>query len=254
MTVPKKVPMMKIHEVSNLTGVSIRSLRHYDEIGLLPATEVTEKGYRLYDDTALERLQHILLFKELQFSLKEIRELLNDPGFDRDKALTQQITFLELKRKHLDNLLDLARGIQKIGVRKVDYSALDKKKMEEYAAQAKATWGSTPEYKEYEQKAKGRSSEEDRKIGIELMHFFAELGALKDGSPDAPEAQALVKGIQAFITEHYYTCSDEVFLSLGQGYAAGGAMTKNIDKAGGEGTGEFARRAIEICCGRKAED
>ena len=145
MTVPKKVPMMKIHEVSNLTGVSIRSLRHYDEIGLLPATEVTEKGYRLYDDTALERLQHILLFKELQFSLKEIRELLDDPGFDRDKALTQQITLLELKRKHLDNLLDLAREIQKIGVRKVDYSALDKKKMEEYAAQAKATWGSTPE-------------------------------------------------------------------------------------------------------------
>jgi len=116
MTVPKKVPMMKIHEVSNLTGVSIRSLRHYDEIGLLPATEVTEKGYQLYDDTALERLQHILLFKELQFSLKEIRGLLNDPGFDRDKALTQQITLLELKRKHLDNLLDLARGIQKIGV------------------------------------------------------------------------------------------------------------------------------------------
>ena len=63
--------MMTVHEVSKISGVSIRALHHYDNIGLLPATEVTEAGYRLYDETALERLQHILLFRELEFSLKE---------------------------------------------------------------------------------------------------------------------------------------------------------------------------------------
>ncbi|MBO7710458.1 MAG: MerR family transcriptional regulator [Lachnospiraceae bacterium] len=245
--------MMTVHEVSQISGVSIRSLHHYDRIGLLPATEVAPNGYRLYDEAALERLQHILFFKELAFSLREIRQILDSPSFDRDQALAQQIALLELQREHLDGLLGLAREIQKIGVRKMDFSAFDTKKMEDYAAQAKAAWGNTSEYKEYEEKSKERSPQENQKLGMQLMQFFTELGALKDGSPDDPGAQALVKGIQDFITEHYYTCSDEVFLSLGQGYAAGGAMTKNIDRAGGEGTAAFAKQAIEIYCRNKQE-
>ena len=103
--------MMTVNEVSKLSGVSIRSLHHYDKIGLLPATEVTAAGYRLYDDKALERLQMILLFKELQFPLKEITTILDNPEFDRSKALEQQIKLLELRKEHLENLIDLARGI-----------------------------------------------------------------------------------------------------------------------------------------------
>ena len=88
--------MMTVHEVSKITGVSIRALHHYDNIGLLPATEVTDAGYRLYDDRALERLEYILLFRELEFSLKEIRDIPDSPNFDRNKALEQQICLLEL--------------------------------------------------------------------------------------------------------------------------------------------------------------
>ena len=237
--------MMKIHEVSRLTGLSVRALHHYDRIGLLPATEVTKKGYRLYDDTALERLQYILLFKELQFSLKEIREILDSPEFDREKALTQQIRLLELKREHLDNLLDLAHGIRTLGVKGMDFTAFDTKKMDEYAAQAKASWGTTPEYQEFEQRSKGRSREEEQNLSVRFMAIFAELGQIRDGSAEDPQALALAKKIQDFITENYYTCSDEILLALSQAYAAGGSMTKNIDRAGGEGTGEFARKAIE---------
>ena len=237
--------MMKIHEVSQLTGVSVRALHHYDGIGLLPATEVTDKGYRLYDDTALERLQHILLFKELQFPLKEIREILDSPDFDREKALTQQIRLLELKKEHLDNLMDLARGIKAIGVKGMDFSAFDTKKLDEYAAQAKASWGNTQEYKEFEQKSKGRSREEEQSLNVRFMAIFAQLGQIRDKSPDDPQALALAKKIQDFITENYYTCSDEILLSLGKAYAAGGSMTENIDRAGGGGTGKFACRAIE---------
>ena len=237
--------MMKIHEVSRLTGVSVRALHYYDRMGLLPATKVTEKGYRLYDDTALERLQYILLFKELQFSLKEIKEILDSPDFDREKALSQQIKLLKLRREHLENLIDLAQGIKMIGVKGMDFTAFDTKKIDEYAAQAKASWGTTPEYKEFEQKSKGRSREEEQSLSVRFMAIFAEIGRIRDKSPDDPEAMALAEKIQNFITENYYACSDEILLYLGRAYGGGGSMNENIDKAGGEGTGEFASRIIE---------
>lgn len=138
--------MMTVHEVSSLSGVSIRALHHYDRIGLLPAAEVSEAGYRLYDEAALERLQQILLFKELEFPLREIREILDSPDFDRSKALEQQIHLLELRKEHLENLIDLARGIKTIGVKKMNFEAFDTKKIDEYAAQAKASWGTTEAY------------------------------------------------------------------------------------------------------------
>lgn len=106
--------MMTVHEVSELTGVSIRALHHYDRIGLLHPAEITGAGYRLYDDTALERLQCILLFKELQFSLKEIKDILDSPDFDYSRALDQQITLLQMKKEHLENLINLAREIKQI--------------------------------------------------------------------------------------------------------------------------------------------
>ena len=78
--------MMTVNEVSKLTGVSIRTLQYYDSIGLLSPTEYTESGYRMYDDTALERLQQILLFKELEFPLKEIKAIIDAPNYDKNKA------------------------------------------------------------------------------------------------------------------------------------------------------------------------
>ena len=167
--------MMTVHEVSKISGVSIRALHHYDKIGLLPATEVTSAGYRLYDDTALERLQHILLFKELEFSLKEIKDILDSPDFDRDKALEQQIYLLELRKEHIENLIDLARGIKMIGVKDMSFEAFDTRKIDEYAEQAKASWGKTDAYKEYEQKASKRSMEEQQSINARLMGILLNL-------------------------------------------------------------------------------
>lgn len=242
--------MMTVHEVSGLTGVSIRALHHYDQIGLLHPTEVTGAGYRLYDNKALERLQYILLFKELQFSLKEIKGILDSPVFERDRALDQQITLLEMKKEHLENLIDLARGIKMIGVKRLDFTVFDTKKIDEYARQAKASWGQTPEFREFEEKAKGRTKEEERKISIDLMGILAEFGSMKENDPGDKTVQDQVKRLQDFITEHFYTCSDEILFSLGQMYAGGGSMTENIDNAGGDGTAEFAARAIKTYCGR----
>ena len=139
-------PMMIVNEVSKLTGVSIRTLQYYDSIGLLKPSRYTESGYRLYDDTALERLQQILLFRELEFPLKEIKKIIDAPNFDRDKALDQQIELLLLKKEHLENLIDFARGIKKIGVKKMDFSVFDTNKIDEYSKRAKEQWGETSEY------------------------------------------------------------------------------------------------------------
>lgn len=242
--------MMTVHEVGKLTGVSIRTLQYYDQIGLLHPAEYTETGYRLYDDASLETLQHILLFRELEFPLKDIKGIIQSPAFDRNKALDQQIELLQLKMEHLKNLIDLARGIKIMGVKPfMDFSAFDTKKIDEYAAQAKAAWGTTPEYREFEQRTKDRTKEESQALGEQMMQIFYEFGAIKEGSPASDQAQALVKKLQNFITSNYYTCTDEILSKLGLMYAGGGAMTTNIDEHGGEGTAEFAGKAIKVFCG-----
>ena len=133
--------MMTVHEVSKLAGVSIRTLQYYDKIGLLHPTGYTDAGYRLYDDADLERLQHILLFRVLEFPLKDIREIMNSPDFDRSKALEQQIEMLTLKKEHLDNLIKFAIGIKMLGVKHMDFSAFDRSKLDEYARHAKEQFG-----------------------------------------------------------------------------------------------------------------
>lgn len=241
--------MMTVHEVSKITGVSVRTLQYYDKIGLFPPTAYTEAGYRLYDDVSLERLQQILLYKELEFPLKEIKKIMNSSDFDRNRALEQQIDLLTMKKEHLENLILYARGINMLGVRYLDFSVFDTKKMDEYAKQAKDNWGNTPEYKEFEEKQKIRTEEDDQMSAIAIMDIFREFGAIKHLLPDSAEAQTLVKKLQDFITEHFYTCSSKILSGLGKMYAGGGALTENIDSVGGEGTAQFAADAINIYCG-----
>ena len=240
--------MKTVKEVSQLTGVSVRTLHHYDAIGLLRPTRVTESGYRLYDDRALARLQHILLFRQLQFPLKEIKEILDTPEFDPIQALEQQIRLLELQRAHLDDLISHARQIQQTGVINMDFSAYSTTELDRYAAEAKAKWGKTDAYKEFEQKTAGQSKAQLQSTGDALMDIFMEIGAIRHRSPASDEAQALIAKLQNFITQHYYNCTKQILYGLGQMYIAGDAMTENIDKAGGEGTAQFVHDAIEIYC------
>lgn len=240
--------MMTVKQVSRLTGVSVRALHHYDAIGLLKPTKVTEAGYRLYDDTALRRLQTILLFRELEFPLKEIGRILDSPNFDPALALAQQIRLLELRREHLDDLISHARQLQKSGGMIMEFSAFDKTKLEAYAAEAKEKWGGTDAYKEYAQKTKGQSDDRQQAAGAGLMGIFAELGAIRTADPAGEEAQTLVEKLRGFITANFYTCTPQILLSLGQMYVAGDEMTANIDAAGGEGTAAFAHKAIEAYC------
>ena len=196
---------MTVHEVSKLVGVSIRTLQYYDKIGLLHPTGYTDAGYRLYDDADLERLQHILLFRELEFPLKDIKAIINSPDFDRSK-------------------------------------------LDEYSRQAKELYGSTPEYKEMEEKQKNRTEEDEKILADRFMLLFKEAGKIKNSDPASIDAQNLVKRIQDYITENLYTCTNKILRGLGKMYSGGGEITTNIDVYGGEGTAVFVANAIEIYC------
>ena len=237
--------MMTVNEVSKLAGVSIRTLQYYDSIGLLKPAEYTESGYRLYDDAAMERLQHILLFKELEFPLKEIKEIITKPDFDKKKALEQQIELLTMKKEHLENLIQFARGIQNGGNNIMDFTAFDTSKLEEYTRNAKAQWGDSKAFAEYEKKSSSRSKDDEKKLWNDFMKLFEKCGTIKDSNPKSAEAQAIVAEIQNYITQNFYECTNEILSGLGKMYVAGGEFTTNIDKAGGNGTAEFVSHAIE---------
>ncbi|MBE5858781.1 MAG: MerR family transcriptional regulator [Butyrivibrio sp.] len=242
--------MMTVNEVSKLTGVSIRTLQYYDKIGLLKPAEYTESGYRLYDDAALEKLQQILLFRELEFPLKDIKDIVNRSDFDKTKALEQQIELLELKKEHIENLLTMCKYLKKRGVRYLNFTAFDSSKIDEYSKKAKEQWGQTPEYKEFAEKSKNWTKEYETGLMNDFMKIFEEFGTMKEMDPSAEEVQAQVKKVQDFITENMYTCSNDILRGLGAGYAAGGEFTENIDKMGGKGTAEFIYEAIKVYCGK----
>ena len=228
--------MMTVHEVSKLAGVSIRTLQYYDKIGLLHPTGYTDAGYRLYDDADLERLQHILLFRELEFPLKDIKAIINSPDFDRNKALEQQIELLRLKKEHIENLMNFALGIKMLGVKNMDFKAFDKSKLDEYSRKAKELYGDLPEYKEMQEKQNNRTEEDEKIMADRFMLLFKEAGEMKEMDPSSPEAQNLVKRIQEYITENFYTCTNKILRVLGKMYSGGGEFTDNIDECGGKGT------------------
>lgn len=242
--------MITVKEMSRLSGVSIRTLHHYDSIGLLKPTGTTESGYRLYDESCLERLQHILLFRELEFSLKEIETILDSPDFDRITALEQQISLLTLKKEHIENLIDLARGIKMTGVRNLDFTAFDTKKIDEYAAQAKTMWGKTEAFREFTEKNKNWSHEDQQQINLSFMELFKEFGQMQqDGmNPEDQAVQEQVKRLRNYITEHFYTCTPEILRGLADMYSGGGSMEQNIDLAAGNGTARFTAAAVRCFC------
>jgi len=230
---------MQIKEFAAFTGVSVRTLHYYDEIGLLaPACVDRSTGYRYYDENSLLRMQEILFYRELDFSLKSIGQILSSPHYDKNKALKEQKKLLTLKKERLERLISAIDGAMKgENVMK----AFDNSTFEKYKAEAKEKWGSTEAWHEYERR--GRQSGEDA-----LMAVFAEMGTVREMDPAADEAQALVKKLQEFITANYYTCTKQILMGLGQMYVADERFRENIDRAGGAGTAEFVSKAIEIYC------
>lgn len=239
---------MRISDVAKLTGITVRTLHYYDEIGLLKPSEVTESGYRVYTDTDLEILQQILFFRELDFSLEDIRKIMQNPTYDQESALRKQKELLLQKRSRIDSLISLVdktiKGEQDMSFQQFDTTELEETKRK-YAEEAKQRWGTTAAYAEYETKSDRYSDAQRQMMDEEGAMILREFGRNRSLAPDSAEAQALVKKWQAYITSNYYTCTREILSCLGQMYVGDERFTQHIDQYGA-GTAAFMAEAIEI--------
>lgn len=238
---------MLIKEFAEFAGVSVRTLHYYDEIGLLtPAFVDKTTGYRYYDTHSLLRMQEILFYRELDFSLKSISEILSSPNYDAKKSLEEQKILLTLKKERLERLIssiDAAMKGENI------MKAFDNSKFEAYKTETQKKWGETDAYKEHAQRTKDYSKEKWNDLVAGMGGIMAEFAlCMKNGqAPDSAQAQHLVKALQDHITGNYYHCTDQILASLGQMYVADQRFKENIDKYA-DGTATFICEAIEIYC------
>lgn len=239
-----------VHEAAKLAGVTVKTLHHYDRIGLLCPAVDEENGYRRYGARELERLQQILFFRELDFPLREIKAMLDHPGFDGKAALLAQRDMLTARKTHMEGLIALIDDILK-GEIQMDFKAFDTKEIEDqknkYKTEVEQRWGHTDAYKESAQKTASYGKNEwDNVLGgmEDLMARFAEL---RTGDPASAEAQALAAQWQQYITDHFYTCTKEILAGLAQMYICDERFKANIDRHG-EGTAAFMAKVLGEYC------
>ncbi|MFD1953241.1 MerR family transcriptional regulator [Paenibacillus thailandensis] len=245
---------MMVKEVAELTGVSVRTLHHYDEIGLLVPDEVTEAGYRLYSDRNLEMLQQILFFRALEFPLKQIKEIVSRPDFDRLEALELHHKLLLEKRSRLDRMiatLEQTKRHMKGEIRMTNeekFQGFDFSK-NPYEKEAREKWG---DQAVDGMKAKlvdmGEAGQE--KLGAEMNAIYAKLAELRGGAPDSDEAQEAIGEWYSFLNR-LGSYTPEAFRGLGQLYVDDTRFTNNIDKFG-EGLALFMRDAMAVYADRLA--
>ena len=252
-----KEKLYKIKEVSNLAGVTVRTLHHYDAIALLKPCFINDAGYRYYGDKELEKLQQILFFRELDFSLEEIKKILNNPDFDKVSCLTLHRQLLLEKRQRLDNiiasldktLLSLEGGIKMN--KKEMFKSFDMKSIEEhkakYTEETKKKYGDTPAYKESQEKTSKYGKSDWENIMGEAEKIYISLSDLMNEEPNSPKVQALVQQWRDHITNNFYNCTLDIFRGLALMYTTDERFKENIDKYG-EGLTEFLSSAMIIYC------
>ncbi|MFH6650329.1 MerR family transcriptional regulator [Streptococcus suis] len=234
-----------VKQVSHLTGLTVRTLHHYDQIGLLKPAFVAENGYRYYNQENLARLQEILLFRELDLPLKDIQQLLDVTEVNRQQVLRDHITLLELKRERLDRIINHARLLTEKGGEVMDFHAFDSSQLDAYKVEAKERWGYTSAFAEFEEKY---DASKDRVFAQEMQAIFEVFGKMQSLGAVHSDVQAQVANLQAYITENFYTCTKEILQNLGLMYVEDERFSANIDRAGGPGTAAFVSQAIAIYC------
>lgn len=240
---------LSVSETANLMGISVRTLHYYDEIGILKPSVITDAGYRYYDHNAIDRLQQILFYRELQFSLKDIADILSRPDYDKTDALKNQYELLLLKRQRIDALISLVEntlgGVQ-MKDHKTTVADIEAAK-KQYADEVETRWGKTPAYAESEAKHAAYSNEKEVAIAEEADAIFAAFARRMNQLPSAPEVQELVEKWQTHITKYHYRCTKEILAGLGQMYIADQRFKASLD-AFGDGNAQFMSDAIRYYC------
>ncbi len=247
----------KVNEVAKIAGISVRTLHHYDQIGLLQPEKLTSAGYRLYSENDLDRLQQILFFKELDLNLNEIKEILDSPSFDRKRALETHQELLMEKKNRLEAII---RSVQKTlnslegkseMSKEEKFKPFDMKKIEEhqkkYAEETKQKYGQSNAYKESQQKTSTYTKNDWENITSQANEIYKQLAANMNKGPEDEKVQELIGQWRQHITDNYYNCTIEIFRGLGDMYVADERFTANIDQYG-EGLASFMRDAMHHYC------
>jgi MerR family transcriptional regulator, thiopeptide resistance regulator len=241
----------RIGEVARLARVSVRTLHHYDVVGLLPPSGRSAAGYRLYTAPDLERLQQILLFRELGFALAEIRRIMLDPEFDRRRALTAQRTLLAARARRLGAMLsavdDALDALQKGITMEADdlFEVFGDFDPRDYDDEVQRRWGGTDAYVESARRTAAYGKADWQAIKAENDEITAAfVAALDQGlAPDDPAVQALVDRHWHHLARWFYTPTSEMYAGLGDLYVNDSRFTRNIDKAR-EGLAAYQRAAM----------
>ena len=243
---------MRISEVAKLTGITVRTLHYYDEIGLLKPSEITEAGYRLYSREDLEILQQILFFRELDFPLSQIKEIMNNPNYDKEEALKNQKELLIQQRQRIEGLIKLIEkrieGDNNMSFKEFDMNEIEENK-KKYAKEVKERWGTSKAYEESEKKTSSYNKEKWGDINQETSEIFKGFAELRNSDPGSEEVQELVRRWQKYITDNFYTCTNEILSGLGLMYVEDERFKENLDK-NGEGTAKLMEEAIKIYCSK----
>lgn len=241
---------LTVSEVSKLTGVSIRTLHYYDEIGLLKPCEISQAGYRYYGDSEIETLQQILFYRELELSLSEIGEIMSSPKYSKSQALEKHKKLLEIKRRHIDELLELVDktiGGKIMNKNDIKTSAELEATRKQYAVEARQKWGETKEYSQSQEKylsADENTKLEEARDADDIFDAFA-MAVGKEPSND--DVQKLVKRWHEHINKYNYDCSKQILSCLGMMYVSDERFTENLNKHG-DGTAQLMSDAIKIYC------
>ncbi len=230
---------LTVGEISRLTGVTIRTLHHYDEIGLVSPAERSGSGYRLYGPAEVRRLQEVLFFRELGMALDEIGRIVDDPGYRRDAALRRHRRMIEAKADHLLRMLDAidsALTAERTGHTMTNdellgvFGDFDPSEFQQEAAER---WGDTDAFGESARRTARYSRADWEQMRREAGEIDAGLVALMEaGAPaDGPAAMDLAERHREHISAWFYECTADIHRALGEMYVADARFTENIDRA-----------------------
>ncbi len=239
-----------VGDIASMAGITVRTLHHYDEIGLLTPAHRTESGYRMYDDAGIERLQAILAYRSLGLGLDEIATAIDDAD-EAIKVLRDAHQRVLDKIKHLDviamtltrTITDQARGDTMSTEDKL--SAFGDFDPAEHEQEAEDRWGKTDTFKESTRRTSSYRPQDWEKIRSEADTIYQDLAALMNAgvSAESDETAALVEEHRAHISRWYYECSPRIHAALAQMYVADPRFTATIDEAG-EGLAAYLSAAI----------
>ena len=230
---------LTVGAIARLAGVTVRTLHHYDAIGLVVPGERTPAGYRLYGRRDIERLQEVLLFRELGFSLEQIEEIVAGPAYHRAAALEHHRALLERKAARLRAMLGAVDAALEAHRRGTTMSNEDMLEVfgdfdpSQYEEEAKQRWGDTDAYRESARRTAAYTRADWQQLSRESEEINAAFIALmEEGVPaDSPRARAAAERHRAYISKWFYECTPEIHRGLGQMYVADPRFTRNIDKA-----------------------